>query len=138
MRRRAPARRAISAYILERAYNMEKFDREMARGDLYALFAKIADSGDFEKLLEDLCTYTEVEQLAQRLLCAKLLLKGYTYNRIIEITDISSATLSRVSRCLRHGSGGYREVLSKYSADGVAEGELLEDGADGEGEGRDD
>ena len=101
---------------------MEKFDREMVRGDLYALFAKIADSGDFEKLLEDLCTYTEVEQLAQRLLCAKLLLKGYTYNRIIEITDISSATLSRVSRCLRHGSGGYRGILSAYAGDIVTEG----------------
>ena len=61
-----------------------------------------------------MCTYTEVEQLSQRLLCAKLLLKGYTYNKIIELTDISSATLSRVSRCLRHGSGGYREILGKY------------------------
>ena len=87
---------------------------EQAQNELYGLFARITDVGDFEKLLEDLCTYTEVEQLSQRLLCAKLLLKGYTYNKIIELTDISSATLSRVSRCLRHGSGGYREILGKY------------------------
>ena len=87
---------------------------EQAQNELYGLFARITDAGDFEKLLEDLCTYTEVEQLSQRLLCAKLLLKGYTYNKIIELTDISSATLSRVSRCLRHGSGGYREILGKY------------------------
>lgn len=92
----------------------EKFDREKARRDLYELFAGIDSADDFEKLLADLCTYTEVEQLSQRLLCAKLLLRGYTYNKIIEITDISSATLSRVSRCLQHGSGGYREVLGKY------------------------
>ena len=91
---------------------------EQAQGELCRLFARINDAGDFEKLLEDLCTYTEVEQLAQRLLCAKLLLKGYTYNRIIELTDISSATLSRVSRCLRHGSGGYREILARYGEDG--------------------
>lgn len=95
----------------------EKFDKERARRDLYELFAGISDAEDFEKLLADLCTYTEVEQLAQRLLCAKLLLKGYTYNKIIEITDISSATLSRVSRCLQHGSGGYRKILGKYSGE---------------------
>lgn len=93
----------------------EKFDREQARRDLYELFAGISSADDFERLLADLCTYTEVEQLSQRLLCARLLLKGYTYNRIIEITDISSATLSRVSRCLQHGSGGYREILGKYN-----------------------
>ena len=91
-----------------------KFDREHAHRDLCEVFAAISDAGDFARLLADLCTYTEVEQLAQRLLCAKLLLKGYTYNKIIERTDISSATLSRVSRCIRHGSGGYREVLEKY------------------------
>ncbi|HIR99049.1 MAG TPA: TrpR-related protein YerC/YecD [Candidatus Coproplasma avistercoris] len=93
---------------------MERTEMEQAQNELYGLFARITDAGDFEKLLEDLCTYTEVEQLSQRLLCAKLLLKGYTYNKIIELTDISSATLSRVSRCLRHGSGGYREILGKY------------------------
>ena len=101
---------------------MEKFDRERAHKDLYELFAAINSAEDFEKLLADLCTFNEVEQLSQRLLCAKLLLKGYTYNKIIEITDISSATLSRVSRCLRHGSGGYREILSAYAGDIVTEG----------------
>ena len=93
----------------------EKFDKEQARKELYELFAGITRAEDFEKLLADLCTYTEVEQLSQRLLCAKLLLRVYTYTRIIDITDISSATLSRVSRCLQHGSGGYREILGKYS-----------------------
>ena len=104
-----------------------KFDREHAHRDLCEVFAAISDAGDFARLLADLCTYTEVEQLAQRLLCAKLLLKGYTYNKIIEITDISSATLSRVSRCISHGSGGYREVLEKY---GMAEEEEEAKGAD--------
>ena len=106
---------------------MEKFDREQAHKDLYELFAGISRAEDFEKLLADLCTYTEVEQLSQRLLCARLLLKGYTYNKIIEIKDISSATLSRVSRCLQHGSGGYREILGKYCAE---QGELSGEGED--------
>ncbi len=102
---------------------MEDSERDMAREDLFSLFAAIDSAGDIEKLLADLCTYTEVEQLSQRLLCAKLLLRGYTYSKIIEMTDISSATLSRVSRCLHHGSGGYREVIGKYGrgADGDEE-----------------
>ena len=80
---------------------------------LFELLAKIDKPEDFELLFEDLCTYKEVEQMAQRLLCAKLLLKGYTYSQIIEITDISSATLSRVSRCIKYGSGGYAEIVGK-------------------------
>ena len=93
---------------------MEDTGKDRAREDLFSLFAAIGSAEDIGKLLADLCTYTEIEQLAQRLMCAKLLLKGYTYSKIIEMTDISSATLSRVSRCLRHGSGGYGEVIGKY------------------------
>lgn len=95
---------------------MEDIKRERAREELFSLFAAIDSEDDIERLLADLCTYNELEQLAQRLLCAKLLIKGYTYSKIIEMTDISSATLSRVSRCLQHGSGGYREVIGKYGA----------------------
>ena len=95
---------------------MEDTERQKARDDLFSLFAAIDSAADIEKLLADLCTYNELEQFAQRLLCAKLLLKGYTYSKIIEMTDISSATLSRVSRCLQHGSGGYKEIIAKYGA----------------------
>lgn len=62
-------------------------------------------------LLEDLCTFQELEQMAQRALAAKLLLQGKTYADIISETDISSATLSRVSRAIHHGSGGYRKFI---------------------------
>ena len=63
-------------------------------------------------LFEDLCTYKEVEQMAQRLSAAKLLMEGKTYQQVIALTDISSATLSRVSRCVQHGKG-YRAVLKE-------------------------
>ncbi|MCD7728920.1 MAG: YerC/YecD family TrpR-related protein [Clostridia bacterium] len=101
----------------------EKIDMEEARRQLCDCFAAISDAGDIEKLLSDLCTYTEIEQLSQRLVCAKLLLKGCTYNEIIEVTDVSSATLSRVSRCIRHGCGGYNGVLAKLCEDGEREGQ---------------
>lgn len=78
---------------------------------LYDVLANIKSREDFEKLFEDLCTYQEIENMEQRIECAQLLLSGETYNQVIEQTDVSSATLSRVSRCIRHGSGGYSEIL---------------------------
>lgn len=50
--------------------------------------------------------------MAQRVKAAKLLIDGKTYHQVIEQTDISSATLSRVSRCVQYGQG-YRKFLDK-------------------------
>ena len=50
--------------------------------------------------------------MAQRLHAAELLLNGVTYERIIEKTGISSATLSRVSKCVKYGSG-YKKIFDK-------------------------
>ena len=63
--------------------------------------------------LNDLCTIQELEKMAQRIEAAKLLLEGCTYEQVIEKTKISSTTLSRVSRCIRDGQGGYKNVLGK-------------------------
>jgi len=87
--------------------------KEEQKRYLCEVFARIDSADDFALLLEDLCTYNEFEQLAQRLAAAKLFLEGGTYNTVNEETNVSSATLSRISRCIRHGSGGYGEVLKK-------------------------
>jgi len=65
-----------------------------------------------ELLFEDLCTKKEVEKMAERLYAAKLLMEGKTYNQVIAETDISSATLSRISRCVQYGKG-YTNVLKE-------------------------
>ena len=80
--------------------------------ELYKLFAKIDNAEDFRILLDDLCTYKELEQMAGRVAAAKLFIEGKTYTQVIKETNISSATLSRVSRCVQHGEG-YRKFLSK-------------------------
>ncbi|RXZ58074.1 TrpR-related protein YerC/YecD [Candidatus Borkfalkia ceftriaxoniphila] len=64
-------------------------------------------------LLSDLCTFQEQEQMAQRVAAAKLLLEGKTYAEIMDSTEISSATLSRVSRAVHHGSGGYARLIPR-------------------------
>lgn len=77
---------------------------------LYRLVAQITDPEDCRALFEDLCTVKEVEKMAERIYAARLLLEGKTYNQVIAETDISSATLSRVSRCVQYGSG-YSRLL---------------------------
>ena len=78
--------------------------------ELYDLLAKIDNSKDIELLFADLCTNKEIEQMAQRITAAKLLMEGNTYVQVIEKTDISSATLSRVSRCVQYGEG-YKKFI---------------------------
>ena len=86
------------------------FDEDMIP-DLYQAFVKIDSEAACASLLEDLCTRKEVEQMAQRFRAARLLMEGKTYTQVIEQTNIPSATLSRVSRCVQYGEG-YRKFVT--------------------------
>lgn len=92
---------------------LRKFDEDMLQ-DLYQAFVAIDSVEVCAELMEDLCTRKEVEQMAQRLRAAKLLMEGKTYTQVIEQTNISSATLSRVSRCVQYGDG-YRKFVKPGS-----------------------
>ena len=65
---------------------------------------------------EDLCTVKEISDMAQRLEAAKLLLGGRTYDQIVKEVEISTATISRINRCIQYGTGGYQSVIEKISA----------------------
>ena len=62
---------------------------------------------------EDLCTVKETSDMAQRLEAAKLLLDGSTYEQIVKTVEISTATISRINRCIQYGTGGYRQTIEK-------------------------
>ena len=72
---------------------------------LFHLIASLDSLEDCHALFHDLCTMKELENMAERLHAAKLLMEGNTYNQIMAQADISSATLSRVSRCVQYGKG---------------------------------
>ena len=78
--------------------------------ELFQLILSLDTMADCRALFDDLCTRKELEKMAERLYAAKLLLEGKTYNQVIATADISSATLSRVSRCVQYGSG-YSKLL---------------------------
>ncbi len=77
---------------------------------LCQLLADIQDPEDIRLLLADLCTVKEVENMAERCFAARLLLQGKTYAQVMEQARVSSATLSRVSRCVQYGQG-YSKLL---------------------------
>jgi TrpR-related protein YerC/YecD len=62
---------------------------------------------------EDICTVSEIKAMAQRLEVAKMLKAGYTYTDIGRKTGASTATISRVNRCLNYGADGYKMILEK-------------------------
>lgn len=62
---------------------------------------------------EDLCTVAEIQEMARRLAAASMLKSGAKYTEIAEKTGLSTATISRVNRCLKYGSDGYTKVLSR-------------------------
>ena len=84
---------------------------------LYELIAEIQDPRDIEALLEDLCTRKEVENMAERIYAARLLMEGKTYSQVMAQSSISSATLSRVSRCVQYGSGYSRLLHTQVPED---------------------
>ena len=62
---------------------------------------------------EDLCTVPELNAMEQRFEVAQLLNQGMIYNKILEQTGASSATISRVNRSLNYGTDGYRLVIER-------------------------
>lgn len=78
--------------------------------ELYRAILNLKTVEDCEQFFSDLCTYRELDAMLGRIKAAKMLLAGETYEAIIDKKIVSSATLSRVSRCVKHGNG-YKNFL---------------------------
>jgi len=79
---------------------------------LFELITNLESIDDCRALFDDLCTIKEIENMAERCFAAKLLIEGNTYSQVMAQADISSATLSRVSRCVQYGAG-YSKLLKE-------------------------
>lgn len=67
------------------------------------------------RFFQDLATIAEIKALAQRLEVARMLEEDITYTRIADVTGASSATISRVKRCLNYGADGYKMILGRLA-----------------------
>ena len=80
---------------------------------LFCAILQLKTPQECRAFFEDLCTVKELLDLAQRLDVAVLLDEGVNYQTISQQVNVSTATISRVSKCLNYGSGGYRMVLDR-------------------------
>lgn len=83
---------------------------------LLEALVQLDDAASAYALLQDLCTPREIEDLSRRLQVARMLDAGANYEHIQAKTGVSSTTVSRVSKCLTYGPGGYRRTLDKLPA----------------------
>ena len=86
--------------------------------DVDALFEAILSLETLDEcysFFEDACTIKEILDIAQRLKAAKMLKAGKNYVEVCAETGMSSATISRVSRCLEYGAGGYELAINRLS-----------------------
>ena len=93
--------------------------RNAATDRLMDVIASLADREACYRFLEDACTVKEILDIAQRLEVAAMLSEGQSYAVIAKQTGMSTATISRVSRALTYGAGGYREALAREAEKGT-------------------
>ncbi len=88
---------------------------------LTAAFLSLSSKEECYAFFEDLLTVKEIEEISSRLEVARLLKDGGNYIDIAAKTGASTATISRVSKCLSGSRGGYRMVLSRSEENGDTE-----------------
>lgn len=91
---------------------MDHAEKERRLNALCEIIAAIDTPEDCRAFFDDLCTRKEFENMADRVYAAQLLMEGQTYNQVMAQSGISSATLSRISRCVQYGKG-YSRILKK-------------------------
>ena len=92
------------------------YESKFKKEDIDELFEAVLTLRDLEdcyRFFEDICTINELHAIAQRLQVAKLLSEKKTYSEIEAITNASTATISRINKCLIYGADGYQRVLER-------------------------
>ncbi len=80
---------------------------------LYETVIRLKTAEECAAFFEDICTIKEIQDLTQRLQVAEMLSEGKNYIEISKETGASTATISRVNKCLNYGSGGYRNAIER-------------------------
>ena len=87
--------------------------KKVDHSELYQEILKLETIEECEKFFDDLCTINELEAMLQTIKAAKMLLEDKTFQEVTKETKISSATLARISKCIKYGDGGYKDILTK-------------------------
>lgn len=99
---------------------MKEFESKLKSKELDYFFTAILNIKDIEecyRFFDDVSTISELKALCQRFQVAKMLREKKTYIEIGEVTGASTATISRVNRCLNYGSNGYNTILDRLEVE---------------------
>ena len=102
---------------------MANIRRDPERDYLFEAILTLETVDDCYRFFDDLCTVKEISEMARRMSAAKMLDENMVYNAIVARTGLSTATISRINRCLRYGSDGYRDVLDRLAKKENGDGE---------------
>ena len=92
------------------------YESKLKRDDIDQLFDAVLtleNREDCYRFFEDIYTINEIHAISQRLQVAKLISEKKTYSEIESITSASTATISRINKCLLYGADGYKRVLNR-------------------------
>lgn len=92
------------------------FKRDEQTDDLFNAILSLENLDECYEFFEDLCTMKELSDMTQRIRAARMLLNGATYEQIVKKVEISTATISRINRCIQYGSGGYKTVIDRLDS----------------------
>jgi TrpR-related protein YerC/YecD len=97
--------------------NINEQNRDTNISLLFKAILLLEGQDECKRFFEDICTVHELQSMAQRLEVCGLLQQGKTYIEICKLTGASTATISRVNRCLNYGSDGYKLVLNRLNGE---------------------
>lgn len=87
--------------------------RDRLHDQLFKAVLELQDVDECYEFFEDLCTIQEMKAISSRLEVARMLKAGDIYEDIVKKTGASTATISRIKRCLMYGTGGYEKILDR-------------------------
>ena len=80
---------------------------------LFKAILSLENEDECYNFFQDLCTVSELQEMSKRLVAADMLNNNSVYTEIVEKTGLSTATISRVNRCLKYGNDGYTALLER-------------------------
>lgn len=89
--------------------------RDHLHDQLFRAILELKSVDECYEFFEDICTIQEMKAISARLEVARMLKAGDIYEDIVQKTGASTATISRIKRCIVYGSGGYEKILSRMA-----------------------
>ena len=95
---------------------MVKIGKKEKNDQLYKAILQLKNEQECYNFFQDLCTVSELQEMSRRMLAARMLRANAVYADIAAQTGLSTATISRVNRCLKYGNDGYNKVLDTLAS----------------------